>query len=189
MALPPGPAYDRSMAIIRITHVLVVALLAVALAACGDQSTAPEISTAADGEVVAKLTDKSGDQWTVTLPEGASEAYDLYGNDGRDPIGIWTKGPITAKADTRFAIGLPVNGGTGYVWRATGGSTAGSVAQLLEQGINPNDPGESVPGGSATHYFVYRATAAGTGTLEFGLYPPGADAPERTETFDVTVTQ
>ena len=174
----------------RRSPVLVIAAAAAALvlAGCGDEASAPALSTAADGTVVAELRTKAGDAWTVTLPEGATEAYDLYGNDGRDPIGIWQQGPIAATADELFAIGLPQQGGTGYAWRPVEDTAAGTVVELVQQGVNPHDPGEGVPGGEQTQYYVYRAKANGTGTIEFGLFAPGSDAPERTETFEIEVS-
>ncbi len=159
------------------------------LAACGGDDGEPVVSTTADGTVIAELETKAGDAWTVTLPEGATEAYDLYGNDGREPIAIWGEdaGAITTAVDERFAIGLLQQAGTGYAWRPLDDTASGSVVELLQQGVNPHDPGPEV-GGEETHYYVYRATAAGTGRIEFGLYGPGADQPERTAAFDVTVS-
>ena len=148
---------------------------------------APSITTAADGNATATLKTASGDEWTVTLAEGETEALDLYGNAGDEPIGIWSPdgGAITQAAGTLFAIGLEQNASTGYVWRAAGGTAEGASVELVEQGVNPHDPG--TPGAPGTHYFVYRATTAGEGTLAFELVPPDSDTPERTETFDVTV--
>lgn len=169
---------------------VIAAAAALVLAGCGDETSAPAVSTAADGTVVAELQTKAGDAWTVTLPAGATEAYDLYGNDGREPIAIWQEGtgPVAAPVDGLFAIGLPQQGGTGYGWRPVEDSAGGTVVELVQQGVNPHDPGEGVPGGEETHYYVYRATASGTGAIEFGLFAPGSDAPERTATFEIEVS-
>lgn len=180
---------------------LAIAALALVLgglaAACGgDDGATPVVSTAADGTVVSVLETASGDSWTVTLPEGASEAFDLYGNDGRDPIAIWLEdaGPVSTAVDGLFAIGLRQQGGTGYSWRpladtwtpAEEGET-GPLVELVQQGVNPHDPGEGVPGGEETHYFVYRGTAPGSGSIEFGLFGPGAEEPERTATVAIEI--
>lgn len=173
----------------RSSLIVLASIGALALAGCGgDDVSAPAVTTTPDGAVVAELTIKSGESWTVTLPEGATEAYDLYGNDGRDPIDIWQEGPVSAKVDQLFAIGLRQQGGTGYSWRPLEDSATGSVVDLVEQGVNPHDPGEGVPGGEETHYYVYRATEDGTGRIAFGLFAPGSDAPERTTTFDIEVS-
>ena len=165
-------------------------VLPLGLAACGDPMETPTLSTSADGDVVAELGPEAGDAWTVTLPAGATEAYDLYGNDGGDPIAIWAEGagPVSADVDQLFAIGLRQQGGTGFAWRPLEDTASGAIVELVQQGVNPHDPGEGVPGGEETHYYVYRATAAGTGRIEFGLYGPGADEPERTAAFDITVS-
>lgn len=181
----------------RLLALAALALLVPGIAACGDDATAPAVTTTADGEVVAELATASGDTWTVTLPEGSTEAYDLYGNDGREPIAIWLEdaGPVSVAPDGLFAIGLRQQGGTGYSWRpladtwtpAEEGET-GPLVELVEQGVNPYDPGEGVPGGEETHYYVYRATAPGSGSIEFGLFGPGAEEPERTTTIAIEVS-
>lgn len=174
----------------RLPLIALVATGALVLAACGDETREPVVSTSADGAVVAELQTKAGDAWTVTLPEGATTAYDLYGNDGREPIAIWNEGagPVAAEVDALFAIGLRVQGGTGAVWRPLDDTAAGTVVELVQQGINPYDPGDGVPGGEETQYFVYRATAAGAGEIAFGLFGPGATEPERTTTFAIEVS-
>jgi predicted secreted protein len=174
----------------RSSAILIAAILAVPVlltAACGGEDT-PSVTTGADGVATATLKTKAGDEWTVTLAEGETEVLDLYGNYGDEPIGIWSPGGggIAQASGTAFAIGLEQNASTGYVWRAAGGTADGTVVELVEQGVNPHDPG--TPGAPGTHYFVYRATTAGQGTLAFELIPPGGDTPETTETFDVTVT-
>jgi hypothetical protein len=154
---------------------------------CSGGNEAPVLSTGPDGTGTATLTLKSGDTWVVTLPEGSSEVYDLYGNDGSDPIDIWQESPITMPEGVPFAIALAAPTTRDGVWRATGGTADGTVLAPLQQGVNPYDialPG-SDPG---VHYFVYRGTAAGTGTLEFGLFPPDADTPQESRSFDVTIT-
>lgn len=180
-------------------HLAAALLIAAALplAACGGDAKEPVVSTAADGTVVAALETASGDEWTVTLPDGATEAYDLYGNDGREPISIWLEdaGPVSTATDQLFAIGLRQQGGTGSSWRpiadtwtpAEEGET-GPLVELVQQGVNPHDPGEGVPGGEETHYYVYRAIAPGSGTIEFGLFGPGAEEPERTTTMAIEVS-
>lgn len=173
----------------KIPTVIAIAVIAAMLTACGGDKT-PSLSTGEDGTVTATLTTANGDEWTVTMAEGQTEAYDLYGNDGREPIGIWRPGtgPIQASTDSLFAIGLEETPGTGYTWRAAGGTALEGTVELVQQGVNPHDPGEAAPGAPATHYFVYRATAAGEGTLQFDLFPPGSDTPEESTTFDVGVT-
>ena len=179
---------------------LPIALLVAAalpLAACGDDAKEPVVSTTADGTVVAELETASGDAWTVTLPEGATEAYDLYGNDGREPISIRLEdaGPVSAAPGGLFAIGLRQQGGTGYSWRPIADAwtpveegETGPLVELVEQGVNPHDPGEGVPGGEETHYYVYRAVVPGSGTIEFGLFGPGAEEPERMATMAIEVS-
>lgn len=168
---------------------LALAAASLALVGCGG-GDAPEVSTAADGSATATLKTKDGDTWTVTLAEGQTEAFDVYGNYGNldGPISIWQigAGPISQAKDSLFAIGLPQSASTGYTWRAAGGTADGGVVELVEQGVNTKDPG--LPGSAGTHYFVYRATTAGSGTLEFQQFAPGSETPETTEKFDVTVT-
>ena len=173
----------------KVAALIVIAASTALMIGCGGDK-APTLTTGEKGTVTATLTTKGGDEWTVTMAEGQTEVYDLYGNDGRDPISIWSPGagPIEAPVDSLFAIGLPETAGTGFAWHAADGTAVGTVVELVQQGVNPYDPGEGMPGAPGTHYFVYRATAAGESTLVFNLLPPGSDTPDQTETFEVRVT-
>lgn len=165
-----------------------LALLAVVvLVGCGGADE-PAVTTAADGTVTASLSLKSGGEtWVVTLPEGSTEAYDLYGNDGRKPVAIWQEGPIEMPLGALFAIGLEAPVGSDATWRATGGTADGTVLELVQQGVNPYDA--TTPDAElGVHYFVFRGTAEGSGTLEFGRFAPVSEAPDETTTFDVVIT-
>jgi len=151
-------------------------------AGCGDTGT-----VTAGGTATLPLRD--GGQYTVTLAPGQAEAIDIFANSGGEPVSIWgTPGgtDIPATVGAPFAIGLIQAAGTGYTWKATGGTAEGSVVALVQDGVLQEDTG---PGSPGTHYFVYRGTAAGTGTLEFSQYPPGREKASKTDTYAVTVTK
>lgn len=158
------------------------------LAACGGDDGEPVVSTAADGTVVAELETKAGDAWTVTLPEGATEAYDLYGNDGREPIQILSQDTVsyTVPVGEMFAVALPQWDGP-FAWRALEDTASGSILKLVEQGVNPHDA-ELQGGPAGTHYYVYRAVAAGRGTLGYGLFSIGTDELQMTSGLDIEVS-
>ena len=167
---------------------LAAVALGVGLTGCGSSSSSSDTSTAAAGGE-ATLTTADGSTWTVTLAKGVSAPIDIYGNDGGEPVGISTAstGPAPATVGKPFAIAMPQSPSTGYAWKATGGTALGTVAELVEDGVNTADPG--TPGSPGTHYFVYNATAAGTGTLTYALYAPGATKATKTQTVTVDVSK
>jgi len=83
---------------------------------------------------------------------------------------------------------LPIALLVAAAWTPVEEGETGSLVELVEQGVNPHDPGEGVPGGEETHYYVYRAVVPGSGTIEFGLFGPGAEEPERTATMAIEVS-
>lgn len=165
---------------------LVLAAVGLAAAGCGDSGTG---SGSGGGEGTATLPLRDGGGYTVTLAPGQAEAIDIFANSGGEPVSIWGAPggtDIPATVGAAFAIGLIQSGGTGYTWKATGGTAPGSVVALVQDWVLQEDSG---PGSPGTHYFVYRGTAAGTGTLEFSQYPPGRDKASKTDTYTVTVTK
>ncbi|GEM_PF-563509 len=164
------------------------ALAAGALAGCGSSSstdTGGSVSTSADGG--ATLTYADGGTYTVTLANGATEPIDIYGNSGQGPVSIYNggSGEIAATLGQPFAVGLAQSPSTGYQWKATGGTAPGTVVELVQDWVGVDDPG--TPGTNGTHYWVYKASAGGSGTLTFSEYPPGSSKASKTETFTVTV--
>lgn len=83
---------------------------------------------------------------------------------------------------------LPIALLVAAAWTPVEEGETGPLVELVEQGVNPHDPGEGVPGGEETHYHVYRAVVPGSGTIEFGLFGPGAEEPERTATMAIEVS-
>jgi len=163
-----------------------IALPILVLAGCGsDSASSPEGPTAT-------LTLANGDTYTVTLAPGVTEPIDIFGNDGGAPVGIWGESSpggsevlqITSKVGEPFGVEVPQSASTGAAWQPTGGTAPGTVVELVQDFVLAEDKG---PGSPGTHYFVYRSTAAGTGTLEFSLFPPGSQQPSATLNAEVTV--
>ncbi len=162
-----------------------------ALAGCGGDSaatTATSGGTATSAGGTATLTDASGGAYTVTLAEGVTTPIEPFGNDGSAPVGFWAASSadgVKATVGTPFGIELAQSPSTGYSWKAVGGTALGTQVTLVQEWVLADDTG---PGSPGTHYWVYNATAAGTGTLVFEEFPPGEDTPSKTQAFTVTVT-
>lgn len=178
------------------------AIAATVLTGCGSDggsgSASASASTSAEstsaGERTATLKLADGTSYTVNLAPGVTEPLDIFGNGGGEPVNVWGAGftggsdvlQISTKVGEPFAVELPQSASTGYVWQPTGGTAPGTVVELVEDFVLAEDKG---PGSPGTHYFVYRSTASGTGTLEFNQLPPGSQQPSSTLNAEVTVTQ
>ena len=90
---------------------------------------------------------------------------------------------INVAAGDWLAVELDANPSTGYQWRVT--ANDGAVLRLLpESGFTAS---ADAPGAPGTQRFVFRAMAPGVVSLEIGEFAPGADAPDQTMEFAVTV--
>ncbi len=90
---------------------------------------------------------------------------------------------INVAAGDWLAVELDANPSTGYQWRVT--ANDGAVLRLLpESGFTAS---ADAPGAPGTQRFVFRAMASGAVSLEIGEFAPGADAPDQTLEFAVTV--
>ncbi len=177
---------------IRMAALLGAATLSMAaLAGCGGDyaaTTATSGGTATSADGTATLTDASGSAYTVTLAEGVTTPIEPFGNNGREPVGFWAASSadgVKATVGTPFGIELAQSPSTGYSWKAAGGTALGAQVTLVQDWVLTED---NSPGSPGTHYWVYNATAAGTGTLVFEEFPPGEGTPSTTQTFTVTVT-
>lgn len=106
-----------------------------------------------------------------------------------DGVETFTSGDteVNVKLGPKFVISLPETAGTGYQWKASGGSAAGSIVDLFDDAFVPDNP--DLAGSSGVRNFTYDTAKAGSGTLKFELLPPGSTTPDNTETFDVTVAE
>lgn len=104
-----------------------------------------------------------------------------------DGVETFTSGDtqVNVKLGAKFVISLPETAGTGYQWKASGGSAAGTYVDLFDDAFVPDNP--DLAGSSGVRNFTYDTAKAGSGTLKFELLPPGSTTPDNTETFDVTV--
>lgn len=175
-----------------------IALSVGLLSGCGsgsaDNDTSPSATGSSSAEQTATLKLANGQSYTVNLAPGVTEPIDIFGNDGGEPVGVWGAGftggsevlQITSQVGDPFAVELPQSASTGYVWQPTGGSAPGTVVELVEDFVLAEG---TAPGSPGTHYFVYRSSAAGTGTLVFSQYPPGSQQPSATVNAEVSVTE
>ena len=159
-------------------------------AGCGESTstdTSAAITVAADGTATLPLRD--GGDYTVTMAEGQTTPVDIFGNTGGDPVSVWSgndSGPVEATVGAPFAIELAQSPSTGYSWKATGGTAPGAVVELVQDWVLTEDKG---PGSPGTHYWVYRGTAEGSGTIEFQQFPPGTSSPSKEQVVKVIVTK
>ena len=110
---------------------------------------------------------------------------------------VTTGGTSTALDVTEIAVGedeavrLEVNEGTGYQWRAAGGSALDDGLVTLSdtdyEGPETETNGDDEPmvGQAGVQVFVYEGAKAGEGQLQYELVAPGTE--EVTETRVVTV--
>ena len=90
---------------------------------------------------------------------------------------------IDVAAGDWLAVELDANPSTGYQWLVT--ANDGAVLRLLpESGFTAS---AEMPGAPGTQRFVFRALTPGAVSLQIGEFPPGADAPDQTLEFAVTV--
>lgn len=166
-----------------------MALCATGLAAsgCGDGASTETTGTATAGRV-ATVSPSDGDSYTVTLAEGQSAPVDIFRDSAEGKVFIYQPGSGTNVEETRgslFAVALSEPAGAGYTWRATGGTAPGAVVRPVQEWVLTTSPDDGSPG---THYWVYRAAEAGTGTLTFGRFAPDDAKASDTATFRVRVT-
>lgn len=168
---------------LRIAAALGAATLSIAaLAGCGESATVGPDGTAT-------LTFRDGQAYTVTMAAGQTTPVDVYGNSGGEPVSFFSTSNGTADVTVGqpFAVQLPENPSTGYAWKVSG-TAVGSVVEPVQEFMEPGNDETGKVGVPTQHVWVYRGTAAGTGTLVFREFPPGKDTPSETRTMKVTVT-
>ncbi|MGI9186894.1 MAG: protease inhibitor I42 family protein [Gaiellales bacterium] len=146
-----------------------VALLALALTACGGSSsstTATETVTQTQTE-----TQQSADENQTTSANGVTENTE----DTTD---------VNVATGDSFTIQLPINPSTGYTWVP---NVPMGYVQVSDTILKPEEQGNIVGQGTAEQW-VFSADTPGTGTITFDLMPPGSEAPEETVTFTVDAT-
>ena len=84
-----------------------------------------------------------------------------------------------------IAIYLQENPSTGYAYTLSAVPEGLTLTQD-EYAVEPVESG--VVGSGGIHIYTFTADAAGTYTLTANLMPPGADTPETTYTFTITVS-
>jgi len=156
-----------------------IALSAVAVVGCGDSSSTSTAGGTAGGTATAPSAPTSGGDGTlttVTLAQGATEDVTVYSSESGTAV--------NQTLGQTFAVSLPQSPGTGYEWRAEGGTALGDIVEL--RGDSVQTEGDT-PGAPGVHLFVYTASGGGDGTLVFQEFPPGSDTASSTVTFEVSV--
>jgi predicted secreted protein len=166
-----------------------IALVAGGLVAsgCGEGGTAQTAGTAPGGGT-ATVALADGNSYTVTLAEGQAAPVDIFGDPDGKEVFIYQPGSGTNVEEPQgamFAVALDEPAGTGYTWRATGGTASGTVVATVQNAVITTGDGA---GAAGTHYWVYRAAAPGSGTLTFDKFASGSEKASGTATFRVTVT-
>ncbi len=172
---------------LRMAAALGAATLSIAaLAGCGETATTATVGP--DG--TATLTFRDGQAYTVTMAKGQTTPVDVYGNDGGEPVSFFSasNGAADVKLGQPFAVQLPENPSTGYAWKVSG-TAVGSVVEPVQEYLEPGTDESGEVGVPTQQVWVYRGTAAGTGTLVFQQFPPGNDTPSKAYTMKVTVTE
>ena len=143
-----------------------VALLALALTACGGSSPAPETQTVTETQTT---TQQSTQQGATTAASGGT---------------VYTEANTTVTVATgdSFTIQLPANPSTGSTWVPT---IPMGYVQVSDAMLPPTDARNIVGQGTAEQW-VFSADTPGTGTMAFALMPAGGSTTAtRTVTFTV----
>jgi predicted secreted protein len=152
----------------------------------------------AGGVVTFRFLAEAAGEATVQLGEFAPGADDSdktldYNVTIFDPAPLTGNTVQASDADAGKAIDLavgdmlnlqiPANPSTGYFWILT--ANDGAVLRLQpESGYTAES---DLPGAPGTEDFSFRALMPGTVNLQIGEFPPGADAPDKTLEYEVTV--
>ncbi|HAJ38685.1 MAG TPA: hypothetical protein DCL15_23710 [Chloroflexi bacterium] len=123
-------------------------------------------------------TEAAGYSLTVVVPPREPGASGAVAATAADAGGTFT----LVTGDT-LVVRLEANPTTGYDWRVV--ST--NAALLPTAGEPVYATSADLPGAGGVDTFRFLAKAAGEATVQIGEYAPGADAPDRTLDFNVTI--
>lgn len=160
-----------------ISSAALVALLALAVTACGGSSsttTATQTVTETQAQTQ-QQTQQQQTQQNTDQQQNGSNGGTVYTEDNTT---------INVTTGDSFTIQLPVNPSTGYHWET---SLPMGYVQVSDDILKPADQGNIVGQGTAEQW-VFSADTAGTATIDFSLFAPGGTQPEKSVTFTVNAS-
>lgn len=165
----------------RVWRTLLLALSVAVLsagAACGGDD--PTVDADASSE-----TDSGGDSSRVTVDTtpGAEGEPQVFGKEQNGET-------VQMQVDEEVVVSLESCPSCGYHWEITS-PPDGSVVEPSDAsetpGPNQSEDGTPMVGASSTIEFFFKATGAGTTTVEIGYFPPADDKAEETYTLTFVV--
>jgi inhibitor of cysteine peptidase len=124
----------------------------------------------------------------VALVTGCSDDLDI-GDGGNASVTVVGSGEVDLAAGGELKVALAANPSTGYTWEVSVTPDPAVLEQVGESVYEPTPTDTMVVGSGGTMTFEFRATGAGTTTVELVYRRPWEEGvePVETVTLDVTV--